>query len=229
MTDLSSDVAAIPHNPAVSKRDRILETASSVFARDGFAGSSVDLIAAEAGVSRQTIYNQFGDKETMFAAVVADTTERANAGLYAALATFPDKPANLEKDLTDFARRLATTCFCDRRSAALLKIVEAEGQRHPGVFRVWREQGPGRLWAAISARLTRLRDTGLLDLDDTDLAARQFMSLVVMDLKPAMLVGLTPSPAEVDTATRTAVRTFLRAYGSQRSSAKSAKHERTNR
>lgn len=215
MTDLSTDVAGPTHHRAVSKRDRILETASSVFAREGFAGSSIDLIAAEAGVSRQTIYNQFGDKERMFAAVVAGTTERANAGLFAALATFPDKPADLESDLTNFARRLATTCYCDRRAAALAKIVEAEAQRYPELFRAWREEGPGRLWAAISARFIRLRDAGLLDVEDTDLAARQFMTLVVMDLKPAMVVGLSPTAAEVDAASRTAVGTFLRAYGTR--------------
>ncbi len=214
MTHLSTGVAAIPHSRPVSKRDRIIETASTVFAREGFAGSSIDLIAAEAGVSRQTVYNQFGDKEAVFAAVVADTTERANAGLFAALASFPDKPGDLETDLIDFARRLVTTCYCDRRAAALVRIVEAEAQRYPELFRAWREEGPGRLWAAISSRFIRLRDAGLLDVDDTDLAARQFMSLAVMDLKPAMAVGLAPTPAEVDAATRAAVHTFLRAYGS---------------
>jgi AcrR family transcriptional regulator len=222
MTVLSTGVAAIPHSRPVSKRDRIIETASAVFAREGFAGSSIDLIAAEAGVSRQTVYNQFGDKEAVFAAIVADTTERANASLFAALASFPDKPGDLETDLVDFARRLVTSCFCDRRSAALVRIVEAEAQRYPELFRAWREEGPGRLWAAISYRLIRLRDAGLLDVEDTDLAARQFISLAVMDLKPAMVVGLSPTTAEVDAATRAAVRTFLRAYGTSRPTAKAS-------
>ncbi len=48
-----------------------------MFCREGFAGANIDLIAAEAGVSRQTVYNHHGDKEKLFIAVVRDLTERA--------------------------------------------------------------------------------------------------------------------------------------------------------
>jgi hypothetical protein len=103
--------------------------------------------------------------------------------------------------------------MCDRRAAALQKLVETEGQRYPELFEAWRERGPGRVWSAVSARLSRLAHDGLLDLDDPDLAARQLISLVNMDLRPSTMMGQRPTDAEVDAATRTAVRTFLRAYG----------------
>jgi AcrR family transcriptional regulator len=196
-----------------AKRAAILETASRVFAREGFAGASIDMIAAEAGVSRQTVYNQIGDKEKVFAAVVEYTTEKANAGLFATLGTFPDHPKDLDGELTAFARRLATNCICDRRTAALWKLVETEGQRYPELFETWRKCGPDRVFSAVSAQLARLAHAGLLDLDDPDLAARQFMSLVVMDLRPATMLGRKPTDEEIDYATSTAVRTFLRAYG----------------
>ncbi len=214
MTDVTglTRPAATQRGP-LPKRAAILDAASRVFAREGFAGASIDVIAAEAGVSRQTIYNQIGDKEKVFAAVVEDTTERANAGLFATLATFPDRPKDLEAELTAFARRLAANCMCDRRAAALQKLVETEGQRYPELFEAWRERGPGRVWSAVSARLSRLAHDGLLDLDDPDLAARQLISLVNMDLRASTMMGQRPTEAEVDAATRAAVRTFLRAYG----------------
>ncbi len=213
-----TDVTEFTHSSAAQrgplpKRALIIDTASRVFAREGFSGASIDMIAAEAGVSRQTIYNQIGDKEKVFAAVVEDTTEKANAGLFATLATFPDRPTDLEADLVAFAKRLAATCMCDRRAAALHKLVETEGQRYPELFEAWRERGPGKVWSAVSARLSRLAHDGFLDLDDPDLAARQLISLVNMDLRPMTMMGQKPSDAEVETATRAAVRTFLRAYG----------------
>ena len=214
-----STVDTPPPRGQVAKRTTILEAAARVFARDGFAGTTIDKIAAAAGVARQTVYNQLGDKEKVFAAVVQDNTEKANAGLFATLATFPDDPKDLEAELVAFARRLATTCLCDSRSAALLKLVETEGQRYPEIFQAWRERGPGRVWAAVSARLARLAHAGYLDLDDPDLAARQFMSLVIMDLRPAALLGQRPSESEVDYATRSAVRMFVRAYGRARPAA----------
>ncbi|HET7715573.1 MAG TPA: TetR/AcrR family transcriptional regulator [Bauldia sp.] len=210
---------AAPPGGGKARRARILDAASRVFAREGFAGASIDVIAAEAGVSRQTVYNQFGDKEKVFAAVVEDTTERASAGLFATLASFPDRPKDLEAELVGFARRLAATCMCDRRAAALYKLVETEGHRYPELFEAWRERGPGRVWAAVSARLSRLAHDGLLDLDDPDLAARQLISLVNMDLRGPAMMGQRPSEAEVDAATRAAVRTFLRAYGRERNAA----------
>ena len=97
--------------------------------------------------------------------------------------------------------------------------METEGQRYPEIFQAWRERGPGRVSAAVSARLARLAHAGYLDLDDPDLAARQFMSLVVMDLRPATLLGQRPSETEIDSATRSAVRTFVRAYGRARPAA----------
>jgi AcrR family transcriptional regulator len=227
MTDVSEFTRPAAPVP-MSKRAAILDTASRVFAREGFSGASIDMIAGEAGVSRQTIYNLIGDKAKVFAAVVEDTTEKANAGLFATLATFPDHPKDLDAELSAFARRLATMCMCDRRTAALQKLVETEGQRYPQLFEAWRERGPGRVWAAVSARLARLAHAGLLDLDDPDLAARQFISLVVMDLRPSTLLGQRPTDAEIDFATRAAVRTFLRAYGRDRSGGRPTGLEKLN-
>jgi AcrR family transcriptional regulator len=187
-----------------------------VFCREGFAGASIDTIATEAGVSRQTIYNHVGDKEGLFAAVVEDTTEKANAGLFATLATFPDHPKDLEADLIAFARRLAGDCMCNRQTAELRKLVEVEGERYPKFFRTWYERGPAKVTAALSARLARLAHAGLLDLDDPDLAARQFISLVMMDIKPMTHLGKVPSRAEVEAAATTGVKTFLRAYRARR-------------
>ncbi len=73
--------------------------------------------------------------------------------------------------------------------------------------------GPGGCGRRSRRGSSRLAHDGLLDLDDPDVAARQLISLVNMDLRPSTMMGQRPTDAEVDAATRTAVRTFLRAYG----------------
>ena len=55
------------------KRDEIQRAALALFSRDGYERTSVDAIAAEAGVSKRTVYNHFGDKENLFLAVVQRT------------------------------------------------------------------------------------------------------------------------------------------------------------
>lgn len=214
MTDTTDTARPAPLSRGhCAKRVSILDAAAQVFCRDGFATASIEQIAAEADVSRQTVYNHYGDKESLFTAVVKDMTERSNAGLFATLATFPDAPADLEAELTIFAARLARNCMCNRDCVALSKLIQAEGERYPELFAAWREFGPGKSWAALAARLAKLAHAGLLDIDDPNLAARQFMALVNADLQPITLLGGKPTEAQLHDAATSAVRTFLKAYG----------------
>jgi len=190
----------------------MLDAAASVFCREGFAGANIDLIAAEAGVSRQTIYNHHKDKESLLAAVVSEISGRCNARAFAVLDTFPDRPQDLQADLTAFAIRFNRNCICDRDGQFLRKLLQSEAQRHPQLFSEWRKEGPSRIWAALAARLARLAHAGWLELDDPDLAARQFLALINADLQMHLILGEQPTGAELETASANAIRTFLRAY-----------------
>jgi AcrR family transcriptional regulator len=195
-----------------AKRNSILDAAAAAFCREGYAGTSIDVIASEAGVSRQTIYNHHGGKENLFAAVVKDINDRSAAGWLATLATFPDRPKDLEAELVAFAVRLTRTCTCDGDGKALRRLVEAEGERYPELFRAWREFGPGKAWAPLAARFAKLAHAGYLEIRDPDLAARQFIALVNADVQMRTALGDEPSDAEIESAARDAVRTFLRAF-----------------
>jgi AcrR family transcriptional regulator len=194
-----------------NKRCAIIAAATAVFVRDGFTGASIDAIAEQAGVSRQTIYNQIGDKEKLFAEVVRGITERSSAVMVATLATFPDHPDDIAHELVEFAVRLSRNCICDSDGRTLRKLIENEGGRYPELFATWKDYGPGKNWPAISARFARLARAGDIELDDPDLAARQFMALINADLPSEP--GETPTEEQVRRAARNGVRTFLRAYG----------------
>ena len=197
----------------------IIDAAASVFCREGFAGANIDLIAAEASVSRQTIYNHHRDKEKLFMAVVRDLTERCNAGIFATFASFPDQPRDLEADLIGFAVRMNQNCICNRDGRFLRKLIQTEGERYPELFAEWRDQGPGRTWPALAARFARLAHAGHLAVDDPDVAARQFLALANAELQTTFMLGGTPSEDEVLQSATHGVRTFLRAFGKRRSAA----------
>ena len=213
-TALAPDISATRSHSA--KRHSILDSAAFVFCREGFAGANIDMIAAEAGVSRQTVYNHHGDKENLLVAVVREITERINVGIFDTLATFPDKPVDLEAELIAFAVRLNQNCLCNRDGKFLRKLLQTEGERYPELFAGWRDQGPAKTWAALAARFARLALAGWLDLDDPDVAARQFLALVNADLQMAMIFGDTVSEEQLKAAATNAVRCFLRAYGKPR-------------
>ncbi|ESW87828.1 TetR/AcrR family transcriptional regulator [Mesorhizobium sp. M0761] len=202
-----------------AKRMSIIDAAASVFCREGFAGANIDLIAVEAGVSRQTIYNHHRDKEKLFMAVVRDLTERCNAGIFATFASFPDQPKDLEADLIGFAVRMNQNCICNRDGRFLRKLIQTEGERYPELFAEWRDQGPGRTWPALAARFARLAHAGHLAVDDPDVAARQFLALANAELQTTFMLGGMPSEDEVLQSATHGVRTFLRAFGKRRSAA----------
>ena len=202
-----------------AKRMSIIDAAASVFCREGFAGANIDLIAVEAGVSRQTIYNHHRDKEKLFMAVVRDLTERCNAGIFATFATFPDQPRDLEADLIGFAVRMNQNCICNRDGRFLRKLIQTEGERYPELFAEWRDHGPGRTWPALAARFARLAHAGHLTVDDPDVAARQFLALANAELQTTFMLGGTPSEDEVLQSATHGVRTFVRAFGKRRSAA----------
>ncbi|WP_309086040.1 TetR/AcrR family transcriptional regulator [Chelativorans sp.] len=203
----------LPPRGHAAKRQSIIDAAAAVFCREGFAGANIDLIAAEAGVSRQTVYNHHGDKDKLFNAVLREITERANARAFAILDTFPDQPVDLEADLVAFALRFNKNCIWCREGKSLRKLLLAEGERYPELFEVWRREGPGKIESALASRLARLAHAGYLDIDDPDIAARQFMALNNAELHLPSMFGKSLSEEETAAAARRAVRTFLRAFG----------------
>ena len=67
----------------LAKRQAILEAAKVLFLSNGYASTSMDAVAAEAGVSKLTVYSHFNDKETLFtAAVVAKCEEQLPTLIY---------------------------------------------------------------------------------------------------------------------------------------------------
>lgn len=52
------------------KREEVLDIASENFLSKGFDGTSINVMAREAGISKESIYRYFGSKEDLFLAVV---------------------------------------------------------------------------------------------------------------------------------------------------------------
>jgi AcrR family transcriptional regulator len=211
------DAIAIPSSTArpVSKRQAILDAAKRAFVRDGVGSVSIDAVAAEAGVSRQTVYNQIGDKDQLFVAVVEEVTARSSASLMAVIATFPDRPDDIQAALTDFAVRMLGRCFCDIDGRALSTLIKREAHRHPQLFETWKEYGPGQDLPLISTCFARLARDGYLDLGDVSQATRHFLALICSDLPNDDGQCSRPSEDQLRQTASAGVSTFLRAFGAR--------------
>ena len=52
------------------KRRQILNCATDLFLQNGFTNTSMDMVAKEAGVSKQTVYSHFNNKDDLYTAVI---------------------------------------------------------------------------------------------------------------------------------------------------------------
>ena len=204
------------------KRDLILGAAAEAICRYGFSGACIDDIAERAQVSRQTIYNNYRDRNALFSAVIEEAMARANAAVFELLGSFPETGDNLETELADFLVRLSRNCVLNKDGRFLRKLVQAEGAAHPELFESWRKHGPLKLTSALGASLAKLAAKGVLEIDDFDVAARQLLVLNHADIQMQVLLGETPTDAELESAARNATRTFLRAYAPSRPTEKQA-------
>lgn len=143
--------AVIPPTPP-DTRQRLLEGAARVFARDGIAGSTTREIAREAGVNEVTLFRHFHSKERLIAAVIGE-----NFGLQAAQAQppAPVPTGNLRTDLTEHARRYEELL---KANLPLIRTMIGEVQHHgdheqqvsQAIFRPLREALVARLRTAAA-------------------------------------------------------------------------------
>lgn len=72
---------------AAERREQLIEVSRALFADHGFEGTSVEEIAASAGVSKPVVYEHFGGKEGVYAVVVDRENRRLHEAIRAALTT----------------------------------------------------------------------------------------------------------------------------------------------
>ena len=203
-------------DPRITRsRALIMAAAARVFLQRGFPGTSVDDIAAEAGVSKRTVYNVFDDKEQLFRAIIGEaiaTAERFSHDFAATTAEADD----VEAALTTLARELAASVLSGR-VVPLRRLLIGEASRFPEFADEYYERAPGRVMAAVATALRTLDERGLLRIDDAELAAEHFAFLAIGPSLDRALFDLA-SDTDATTAERAVERAehgaaaFLRAY-----------------
>ncbi|MEZ5779132.1 MAG: TetR/AcrR family transcriptional regulator [Paracoccaceae bacterium] len=195
------------------KFDQVLDGARTVFLRDGFEGASVDDIAAEAGVSKATLYSYFPDKRVLFVEV-AKSECRRQADEAEALITLTAPP---ECVLPEAARRIIDFSLSEF-GRSVFRICVAEAERFPELGQEFYESGPALVRERIAAYLNGAVARGELAIDDVYLAADQFAELCKADIFPSVCFGIKrdfPEP-ERHRVAKGAVEMFMARYGVRR-------------
>ncbi|RDJ20774.1 TetR/AcrR family transcriptional regulator [Bosea caraganae] len=165
MTETASD----PHSETASAKARcmpaeksrpdkhhaITQAASEMFLAEGFERASLDQIAHRAGVSKQTIYSHFADKEALFKAICVELTEKLTIPLR--------QPREKSADLRSVLIKLgddALAMMLHPASLDLHRLVMNAAARFPELGRAAYEAGAARMIDDLATLLTQRSQSG---------------------------------------------------------------------
>lgn len=194
-----------------AKREAIIAAAARAFFADGYEAVSIEQVAADAGVSKVTVYSHFGGKPGLFSAAVE--AECARMGKAISLEDIGTGP--IEERLTNLGRTFQA--FLSRSEIVNAeRRIAAETERDPEIGACFLNAGPRRMHGALGLFMAHAAEQGELSLDDPMLAAEQFASMCKGFGDLERRFGARVEPAASEARVKGAVATFLRAYGTRK-------------
>jgi TetR/AcrR family transcriptional regulator, mexJK operon transcriptional repressor len=194
-------------------RGAIFAAAEELFLAHGYGGTSMDRIAALAGVTKQTVYSHVNSKEALFLEIV----ERMTGGAGDRLAEAVDDPAD-ETSITSFLQDFAEQqlrIVLTPRLMQLRRMVIGEVGRFPELGAMLHERGPSRSIGRLERALEYYCAAKALNINDKRQAATFFNWLVMGEpVNDAMLLGdrAIPSKTENKRHVTECVRIFKQAF-----------------
>lgn len=190
------------------KRAAILRAATELFLARGLQNASMDAVATSAGVSKQTVYSHFTNKDELYRAVIVNKVESYGFG-----SAFPPESDDLEEGLLLLGGRFIELLF-DEEVLAMYRVVIGESSVHRKIAELFYETGHGTTLRTIETFLSKQADRNRLKIDDLAYAARLFLSMICGHYQLRLLMNLAPdlTPDKIDAHVGKAVKQFLKLY-----------------
>ncbi len=191
------------------KRAQILDGAVQTFQECGFAGTSMDRVAAVAGVSKRTVYNHFESKEVLFRAILDLMVEKVRSTL--SFAYDPDRP------IAEQLHELGWTegnLFVDPDFMRMARMVIGETMRDPILAEEMNKRMEYKL--VFNAFMEAANADGALNAPDPALAAETFIGLLkTRGFWPVVFSGQAVGKDVMEEIVQDAVKIFLNSYAAK--------------
>ena len=197
-----------PKTEVAGRLQHILRVASAEFVNRGYADASVSRIAADAGVSKKTIYARYPNKDALLMAVAGELATSVYEVVMTAMGGAAD--GEPEEVLTAFGTAIATN-WATPETIGVYRLFVAEAVRFPQLGSMYREI-MARFRSALADYLREQCDAGTLHIVDVDAASHQFGMLAYGDIRERRLLGETVTEDDIVETVRQTVDVFLRGY-----------------
>jgi len=199
-------VAAAKIGRPKGRREALLRAAAEVFFEQGYAATSIDAIIERAGGSKRNIYNEFGNKQGLFSAIVKENADK----VLSTLVLEQIEGHDLRATLTAFGQHLMGV-YMSPTLIGIYRIAVTEATRFPDLVKSFYEQGPGRAASRLAEVLEVANQRGEIRTDDCLRLAGHFVGMIRDNLHLQVVLGLrtAPSDEEARAAVGSAVEVFL--------------------
>jgi TetR/AcrR family transcriptional regulator, mexJK operon transcriptional repressor len=194
---------------ALRKYDAILKSACKLFLKHGYTHTCMDAIALDAGVSKQTVYSYFTNKDVLFSQIIEDLCNRHS----------PSERMLEDPSLTPMAALLRIgygfmEIITSQRGIAIHRLLMAEASRHPRIAALFFESGPAKMQRLLTHYLERQVDAGKLKIDNIDHAASYFFAMLKgwHQMRLTLRIKPLPTKKELDAHVEETVRGFCKMY-----------------
>ena len=155
------------------RKHKIMQVATSLFVRDGYAGTSLVDIAKGAGVATRTVYQHFGDKESIFRHVMF---ARETAAVFSPPAIRPEETLF---DIIVKAANYIHEVSLRPTTVDLMRLTISESRRFPELTKKLTDTTYSRFRANVKGIFDELLKRGLVHDTDTALSAAIFVDLIL--------------------------------------------------
>ena len=178
------------------KAAAILAGARQEFLAHGYASTSMDRVAAAAGVSKATVYSHFQDKAGLFSALVKELAEDR----FQTMLFDPHDESTLRGEprtvLTELANKLLDEAACDSQFCEFMRLIVGESGRFPELSAPYVDNVAKPLIDAVARYIASCKT---LNVDDPEAIARTYVgTLVYFIILQRVLGGSSLMPMEGD-------------------------------
>jgi len=197
----------LERSKSAEKSRAILKGAMEEFLKHGYAGSSMDKVAKASGVSKATVYSHFGDKESLFNAVIHDLAQdRLKASIDVQQSQFSGQSPR--EVLSAIATKMITNATQDSVVQDFMRIIIGESGRFPELAKAYVNN---LAKPVIETSTQYLKDHPELEIKDPEATVRIMIgSLVYFIVLQEMMHGKDIMPLESDRLINTLVNLIIK-------------------
>lgn len=198
-----------PYLLSEQRRQTIIDAAHSLFLSKGYAAVSLDEIVRASGGSKSAIYQLFGGKKGLLAAV----TESLAAKMLSEMDINRNGGMSVRDSLFAMGLKLIRLILSDE-AITQYRLAINNLTVDPSLSRLWYSHGPEATFRGFAQYLKKEVNAGRLRIKDCQRAADMFLGMLICKNNIAMSIGEdAPTPKQIKLIVSEAVDIFLSAYG----------------